>query len=67
MSKEFELVSISKQKLENLKSQVRAVQIRTHLTQIVDGMPYFRGRPLPRLDAAGVDTADDLRGHHQGG
>jgi succinyl-CoA synthetase alpha subunit len=49
MSKEFELVSISKQKLENLKSQVRAVQIRTHLTQIVDGMPYFRGRPLPGL------------------
>ena len=48
-SKEFELVSISKQKLENLKAQVRAVQIRTHLTQIIDGMPYFRGRPLPRL------------------
>ena len=49
LSKEFELVSISKSKLENLKSQVRAVQIRTHLTQIVDGMPYFRGQPLPRL------------------
>ena len=49
MSKEFELVSISKQKLENLKSQVRAVQIRTHLTHIIDGMPYFRGRPLPQL------------------
>lgn len=49
LSKEFELVSISKQKLENLKSQVRAVQIRTHLTQIIDGMPYFRGRPLPQL------------------
>ena len=25
------------------------MQIRTHLTQIVDGMPYFRGRPLPGL------------------
>ena len=49
MSKEFELVSISKEKLENLKSQVRAVQIRTHLTHIIDGMPYFRGRPLPQL------------------
>ena len=49
LSKEFELVSISKQKLESLKSQVRAVQIRTHMTQIVDGMPYFRGRPLPQL------------------
>jgi succinyl-CoA synthetase alpha subunit len=49
LSKEFELVSISKQKLENLKSQVRAVQIRTHLTQIIEGMPYFRGRPLPQL------------------
>jgi succinyl-CoA synthetase alpha subunit len=49
LSKEFELVSISKQKLENLKSQVRAVQIRTHLTQIVEGMPYFRGRSLPQL------------------
>ena len=49
MSKEFELVSISKQKLEGLKSQVRAVQIRTHMTQIVDGVPHFRGRPLPQL------------------
>ena len=49
LSKEFELVSISKQKLEKLKSQVRAVQLRTHLTRIVDGTPYFRGRPLPQL------------------
>lgn len=49
LTKDFELVSISKQKLENLKSQVRAVQIRTHLTQIIEGMPYFRGRPLPQL------------------
>jgi succinyl-CoA synthetase alpha subunit len=49
VSKDFELVSISKEKLENLKSQVRAVQIRTHLTHIIDGMPYFRGRPLPNL------------------
>jgi succinyl-CoA synthetase alpha subunit len=49
VSKEFELVSISKEKLENLKSQVRAVQIRTHLTHIIEGMPYFRGRPLPQL------------------
>jgi len=49
LSKELELVSISKTKLENLKSQVRAVQIRTHLTQIANGMPYFRGRALPTL------------------
>jgi len=49
LTKEFELVSISKQKLETLKSQVRAVQIRTHLTQIIDGTPYFRGWPLPKL------------------
>lgn len=49
VSQEFELVSISKQKLEGLKSQVRAVQLRTHLTHIVDGMPYFRGYPLPQL------------------
>jgi len=49
VSKELELVSISKAKLENLKSQVRAVQVRTRLTQIVNGMPYFRGRPLPTL------------------
>jgi succinyl-CoA synthetase alpha subunit len=49
ISKDFELVSISKQKLENLKSQARAVQIRTHLTQIIEGTPYFRGRPLPQL------------------
>ena len=49
VTKEFELVSISKAKLENLKSQVRAVQLRTHLTKIADGTPYFRGRPLPQL------------------
>ena len=49
LSKEFELVSISKQKLESLKSQVRAVQIRTHMTRIIDGIPHFRGRPLPQL------------------
>ena len=49
LSKEFELVSISKQRLENLKSQVRAVQIRTHLTHLVDGTPHFRGRPLTQL------------------
>lgn len=49
VSQEFELVSIAKPKLEGLKSQVRAVQLRTHLTQIVDGMPYFRGYALPQL------------------
>lgn len=49
ITKEFELVSIAKSKLERLKSQVRAVQLHTHLTQIADGMPYFRGRPLPQL------------------
>ena len=49
VSKEFELVSISKTKLENLKNQVRAVQLRTHLSQLVDGTPYFRGHPLPQL------------------
>ncbi len=49
VSQEFELVSIAKPKLEGLKGQVRAVQLRTHLTQIVDGMPYFRGYPLPQL------------------
>jgi len=49
LSEDVELVSISKQKLERLKSQVRAVQIRTQLTQIIDGVPHFRGRPLPQL------------------
>ncbi|MBN1394926.1 MAG: hypothetical protein JW959_07880 [Pirellulales bacterium] len=49
ISDDFELVSISKQKLEGLKSQVRAVRIRTQLTQIIDGMPHFRGYPLPQL------------------
>ncbi len=49
VSKEFELVSISKTKLENLKNQVRAVQLRTHLGQLVNGTPYFRGHPLPKL------------------
>ena len=49
VSAEVELVSISKTKLENLKSQIRAVYIRTGITHIVDGMPYFRGYPLPDL------------------
>ena len=49
ISHDFELVSISKQKLEGLKSQVRAVRVRTQLTQILEGTPYFRGRPLPSL------------------
>ncbi len=49
MSKEYELVSIAKNKLESLKGQVRAVQLRTHLTQIIEGTPHFRGRSLPQL------------------
>ena len=44
-----ELVSISKAKLEGLKSQVRAVQIKTGLTQLVNGIPYLRGYALPEL------------------
>jgi len=46
VSRELELVSISKTKLENLKSQARAVHIRTALTHLANGMPYFRGYPL---------------------
>ncbi len=46
---DIELVSISKAKLEGLKSQVRAVQTKTALTQLVNGMPYFRGYALPDL------------------
>ena len=46
---DIELVSISKAKLEGLKSQVRAVQTKTGLTQLVNGMPYFRGFALPDL------------------
>jgi len=46
---DIELVSISKAKLEGLKSQVRAVQTKTGLTQLVNGMPYFRGYALPDL------------------
>jgi len=49
ISKELELVKISKTKLENLKSQIRAVQIRTSLTHLVNGTPYFRGYPLTDL------------------
>ena len=46
---DIELVSISKAKLEGLKSQVRAVQTKTALTQLVNGIPYFRGYALPDL------------------
>lgn len=49
VSKELELVSIAKNKLENLKSQIRAVNIRTALTRIANGIPYFRGYPLTDL------------------
>lgn len=46
---EMELVSISKSKLESLKSQVRAVQVRTSMTQLLGGTPFFRGYPLTEL------------------
>lgn len=46
---DIELVSISKAKLEGLKSQVRAVQTKTGLTQLRNGIPYFRGYALPDL------------------
>lgn len=46
---DIELVSISKAKLEGLKSQVRAVQTKTGLTQLVNGVPFFRGYALPEL------------------
>ncbi|HNT34284.1 MAG TPA: citrate/2-methylcitrate synthase [bacterium] len=46
---EMELVSISKTKLESLKSQVRAVQVRTSMTQLIGGIPYFRGYLLTDL------------------
>ena len=49
VTEELELVSIDKMKLENLKAQLRAVQIRTGITQIADGMPYFRGYPITDL------------------
>ena len=49
VSEELELVSIAKAKLENLKAQVRAVHIRTAITHIADGTPYFRGYPLTDL------------------
>jgi succinyl-CoA synthetase alpha subunit len=46
---DVELVSISKPKLESLKKQVRAVQVKTSLTQLQNGVPYFRGYALPDL------------------
>jgi succinyl-CoA synthetase alpha subunit len=49
VSDEIELVSIAKGKLERLKSQVRAINVRTGLTRIADGMPYFRGYPVTDL------------------
>lgn len=49
IASEEELVSISKPKLEALKTQVRAVQVKTGLTQLYNGVPYLRGYALPDL------------------
>ena len=59
VSEELELVSIAKAKLENLKAQARAVHIRTAITHIADGVPYFRGYPLTDLmrNASIAETA----------
>jgi len=46
---DMELVSISKSKLEDMKKQVRAVQTKTALTQLRNGIPFFRGYALPDL------------------
>lgn len=51
IASDIELVSISKAKLEALKTQVRAVQTKTGLTQLRNGIPYFRGYALPDLIA----------------
>ncbi len=45
----LELVSVAKTKLDNLKTQARAVQTKTSLTRIHSGTPYFRGYALPEL------------------
>jgi len=44
-----ELVSISKPKLESMKGQIRAVTVKTGITQLLDGQPYLLGYPLPEL------------------
>lgn len=49
ISGDVELVSISKAKLEALKLQAKAVQTRTSLTQLRNGIPYFRGFALSEL------------------
>lgn len=49
VSDDLELVSISKPKLEGLKSEVRAVRVRTAMTRLVDGVPFFRGYELTEL------------------
>ena len=49
VSSEIEVVSISKPKLENMKAQIRAIQIRTALTRLANGVPHFRGYPLTDL------------------
>ncbi|MCX6345082.1 MAG: hypothetical protein NT018_08405 [Armatimonadetes bacterium] len=49
IASDVEIVAISKAKLEGLKTQVRAVQTKTSLTQLLNGIPYFRGFALPEL------------------
>ncbi|MHB9028677.1 MAG: citrate/2-methylcitrate synthase, partial [Candidatus Latescibacterota bacterium] len=44
-----ELVSIAKPKLESMKSQLRAVTVKTGITQLLDGQPYLLGYPLSDL------------------
>lgn len=49
IASEAELVSISKPKLEALKTQARAVRTKTGLTQLRNGVPYLLGYALPDL------------------
>jgi succinyl-CoA synthetase alpha subunit len=44
-----ELVSIAKPKLESMKSQLRAVTVKTGITQLLDGQPYLLGYSLSDL------------------
>ena len=44
-----ELVSISKPKLESMKRQIRAISLKTGITQLFDGKPYLLGYPFSEL------------------
>lgn len=46
-----ELVSISKPKLENMKRQIRAITLKSGITQLLDGKPFILGYSINEMIA----------------